>query len=197
MEAEMISGARQFRARPACGRCFERDALAHLGRLYSLALLITGDSLDAEELVDKTFAAVDASFHQLPIGADLKPWLYRILITTCRRTRRPEPPPMAAADLANRAPADAMPQPRSGPGAALIEALRRIPDPDVKEALDQLPEDVRIIVYLADVEGETYAEIADIIGTPMLTVTSRLHHGRRQLRDRLQEYATTSGLAPR
>jgi RNA polymerase sigma-70 factor (ECF subfamily) len=183
---------------PQCRRAtrFERDALPYLGRLYCLGLLMTGHSGDAEELVEETFAAACASFHQPQAGADLKAWLYRILINTYRSRWRPEPPP-AAADPASRASVDVVQQPGSGSGQALTEALHRLPNHEIRYALRQLPDDVRIMVYLADVEGYSYAEVADMIPTSIPTVTSRLQRGRRQLRDRLRTHATRSGLVPR
>jgi RNA polymerase sigma-70 factor, ECF subfamily len=131
---------------------FERDTLPHLGRLYCLGLLMTGDSGDAQELVEETFTAACTSFHQPQASADLKAWLYRILINTYRGRWRPEPPP-AAADPASRASVDVVQQPGSGSGQALIQALHRLPNHEIRYALRQLPDDVRIMVYLTDVEG--------------------------------------------
>jgi RNA polymerase sigma-70 factor (ECF subfamily) len=171
---------------------FEREVLPHLDRLYSLALLSTSDSSAAEELVEETFTTAYGSFHQLDAGADPKAWLYRTLIATCRRRPRRERPPAAAAPTGE---AEAVPQPGCGP--ARIEALRGLPDADVKHALCQLPEEVRVMVYLADVEGYTHTEIAGITAAPAPTVTAGLSHGRRQLRDRLQSHATAPVLVPR
>jgi RNA polymerase sigma-70 factor, ECF subfamily len=164
---------------------FEREVLPHLDRLYGLALLLPGDSDAVEDLVEATFTAAYASFHQLPAGADPKAWLYCILLSAYRGRLRLEPPPPTAA------PADPVePVPGHSSGPARIEALRRLPDADVKHALRQLPVEARVAVYLADVQGYTYAEIAAITATPTATGTARLHHGRRQLRDRLQTHAT-------
>ncbi len=166
----------------------ECDLLPHLDRLYSLALLMTGNTSDAEDLVEKTVTAAYASLPQPQAGAARKARLYRLLLTGYRHSPPPETPPLAA-DGPDRPPAE--PSTGSGLGVTLTEALHRLPDSDIKHALHQLPDDIRIMVYLADVEGYSHTEIADITAIPTEAVTARLRRGRRQLRERLHTYATT------
>jgi RNA polymerase sigma-70 factor, ECF subfamily len=170
---------------------FERDALPYLERLYPAALRMTHNPADAEDLVQETFTRAYASFAQFEPGTNLKAWLYRILtntfITSCRKRQR-EPRPAATSQIQDWQLAPAAPHPSSGLKPADIEVLEHLPDPRVKRALRQLPDDFRTVVFLADVEGYAYREIAGLMGTPIGTVTSRLHRGRRQLRDLLQNY---------
>ncbi len=172
----------------------ERDVLPHLDRLYSLALLMTGDSGDAEDLIEETFTMACASLQPQAAGTDPKAGLYSTLITTYRRRRRSEPSPLA--DSADWPPAHAAPNIGSGLGGQ-IEALHRLPEADIKRALHQLPEDVRIVVYLAEVEVFAYTEIAEIMGTSIPTVSAWLRRGRGQLRDRLLKDTTTCHLVCR
>jgi RNA polymerase sigma-70 factor (ECF subfamily) len=175
---------------------FERDALPLLSGLYGAALRLTRNPADAEDLLQETYLRAFRGFGGFTEGTNLKAWLYRILTNTfinAYRKRQREPVTVLEDEipdwyLYDRLNAD------GESASAESQVLDRIPDEDVKEALDALPESFRMAVWLADVEGFAYKEIAEILGIPIGTVMSRLHRGRKALEQRLREKVRDRGL---
>lgn len=175
---------------------FEAEALAYLDQLYGAALRMTRNPSDAEDLVQETFAKAFASFHQFTPGTNLKAWLYRILTNTFINTYRKKQrqPQTSGAEVEDWQLARAESHTSTGLRSAEMEALDRMPHSAVTDAMNALSPDFRLAVYLADVEGFSYKEIAEIMGTPIGTVMSRLNRGRNQLRASLADFAREHGL---
>ena len=181
---------------PDLRHSFEEDALPLLPGLYRAALRLTRNPTDAEDLVQEAYLRAYRSFHQFTPGTNLKAWLYRILtnqfINTYRKKQRePQTVPDEEVEdwyLYNRLAREA---PDSSAEAVVLESM---PDEDVRAALEALPETYRAAVLLADVEGFSYKEIAEILEIPMGTVMSRLHRGRKALEKALWEKVRERGL---
>lgn len=180
---------------------FTELAMPFMGPLYSAALRMTHNPADAEDLVQETYLRAYRGFGTFESGTNIKAWLYRILTNTFinqYRAARRRPDQVDVEDIEDLY----LYRRLGGLDAAIAEqspeaeVLNRIPDDTVKDAVDSLPEQFRVAVLLADVEGFSYKEIAEILDIPIGTVMSRLHRGRKQLQKRLWEFANERGLLP-
>jgi RNA polymerase sigma-70 factor, ECF subfamily len=176
---------------------FERDAIPMLDRLYGGALRMTRNPADAEDLLQDTMMKAYVGFRSFRAGTNLKAWLYRILtnsyISTYRKKAR-QPAQYPTDEITDWQLAASAEHTATGLRSAEVEALESLPDTEIKAALAALPDVFRMAVYYADVEGFPYSEIAQIMDTPIGTVMSRLHRGRRQLRALLADVATQRGI---
>jgi RNA polymerase sigma-70 factor (ECF subfamily) len=176
---------------------FERDALQYMNQLYAAAMRYTKNPEDAQDLVQDTYAKAYTSFHQFEPGTNLKAWLYRVLTTTFINTYRKDQrrPQTSDSELEDWQIAEASSHTSDQGKSTEDVVLENLPDSDIKNALAEIPEEFRMAVFLADVEGFSYKEIAEIVGVPAGTVMSRLHRGRKQLREKLTDYARERGYA--
>ncbi|WP_304452356.1 sigma-70 family RNA polymerase sigma factor [Nocardiopsis sp. YSL2] len=166
-------------------------------QLYPTALRMTRNPADAEDLVQETFAKAFANFHQFRAGTNLRAWLYRILTNTFingYRKKQREPRQETTDEIKDWQLAAAEAHTSSGMRSAENEVLDHLPDSDIKQALARLPEEFQEVIYLVDIEGYAYKEVAARMGTPLGTVMSRLHRARRQLREMLADYGRERGM---
>jgi RNA polymerase sigma-70 factor (ECF subfamily) len=180
---------------------FAELAMPYMHGLYTAALRMTRNPSDAEDLVQETYLRAFRGFGGFQEGTNLKAWLYKILTNTyinIYRAKKRRPEQEALDDLEDFSlyrrlgGLEAVDADR-GPEAEVLDA---IPEESVKQALEDLPENFRMAVLLADVEGFSYKEIAEIMDVPIGTVMSRLHRGRKQLQRRLWDLAVERGLVP-
>jgi RNA polymerase sigma-70 factor, ECF subfamily len=175
---------------------FEAEALPLLQGLYSAANRLTRNAADAEDLVQETYLRAYRGFHQFQEGTNIKAWLYRILMNTfinSYRKKQRQPQTVSDEEVADWYLYSKMSESGLEPSAE-TEVIESLPDEDVQEALSSIPEQFRIAVLLADVEGFSYKEIAEITGVPIGTVMSRLHRGRKALEKRLWDVVRERGL---
>lgn len=176
---------------------FEKYALDYVDQLYAAAMRMTRNPQDAEDLVQEAYTKAYSAFHQYKPGTNLKAWLYRILtntyINTYRKAQR-QPQQTQTDTVEDWQMAQAAEHLPGGLRSAETEALDRLPDSDIKDALAQIPEEFRLTVYFTDVEGFAYKEVAQILDVPIGTVMSRLHRGRKLLRELLADYAAERGM---
>ncbi|MGP6175168.1 sigma-70 family RNA polymerase sigma factor [Corynebacterium sp. A21] len=176
---------------------FEEEAMPLINQLYGGALRMTRNPADAEDLVQETYMKAYQAFNSFKPGTNLKAWLYRIMtntyINTYRKKQR-QPTQTSAENVTDRQLYTTSSHDSTGLQSAEVQALERLPNGKIADAMNQLSEDYRMAVYYADVEGLAYKEIAEIMGTPLGTVMSRLHRGRKQLRSMLKEVAHEQGI---
>lgn len=178
-------------------RLFAEQALPLVDQLFGAALGMTRNRADAEDLVQETFMKAYTKFHQYQQGTNIKAWLYRILtntyITQYRKAQR-SPQRSGGEEVEDWQLAAAASHDEKGLVSAEAEALDNIPSAELRSALEALSEDQRVVVLLSDVEGFAYKEIAEMLDIPIGTVMSRLHRGRKNLRENLSELAAEYGI---
>jgi RNA polymerase sigma-70 factor (ECF subfamily) len=173
---------------------FERIAFEHLDRLYGTALKMTRKPNEADDLVQETYTRAFQHFNQFQPGTNFKAWIFRILVNTyINGYRRKERAP-ALVDFSEMEPVyEEVVQQESFLNQP-VDRLYELLDEEIKEALEKLPDDYRLVLLLASVEGFSYEEIAKMVGCPIGTVMSRLFRARALMRRNLAEYAKERGL---
>lgn len=180
---------------------FEQDAMQFSRQLYSAAIRMTRNPSDAEDLVQETYLKAYRAYHTFTEGTNLKAWLYRILTNTFinkyrKDARRPSQVDLSTVEdlyLYRRIGSDESAEVSRTTEDRVLDGLV---ESDIKEAVEELPETFRMPVLLADLEGFSYKEIAEILDIPIGTVMSRLHRGRKAMQKRLWEFARDRGLLP-
>ena len=176
---------------------FTEEAMPLLDQLYGGALRMTRNPQDAEDLVQETYLKAYKAFDRFTPGTNLKAWLYRIMTNTYINTYRKKqrrPLVTSADEVTDNQLYTSSSHDSTGLESAEVEALKQMPNSRISEALNSLNQDYRMVVYYADVEGLAYKEIAEVMDIPLGTVMSRLHRGRKQLREMLKDVAHDQGI---
>ena len=178
---------------------FTEQAMQYAPQLYAAAVRMTRNPADAEDLVQETYLKAYRSFHTFEDGSNLRAWLYRILTNTfinSYRAKQRRPDETDLDDIEDLYLYKQINTTRdTGLGRSAEESLMEmLPDDEVKQALEALPDNFRLPVILADVEGFAYKEIAEMLDIPIGTVMSRLHRGRKQMQKALHDYALARGM---
>ena len=177
-------------------QAFEQQALPLMPQLYGAALRWTRNPSDAEDLVQESFAKAFVAWGQYQQGTNLKAWLYRIMTNThinMYNKRAKDQAKGGLDDLEDWQIGSAESVTALSTRSAELEAIDNLPSESIRKALQEIPEEFRMVVYYAVVDGLPYAEIAEIMDTPIGTVMSRLHRGKKLLRKLLVDYAREEG----
>lgn len=181
-------------------RRFESEALPLIDVIYGGALRLTRNVSDAQDLVQETYLRAYRSWRSFESGTNLKAWLYRImtnLYISAYRKKRNEPVVISADAGEDFDLYEVLASRDGGEGSAESMVLDNLLDDDVKAAFARLPDEFRMAVLLADVEGFSYKQIAEMLGIPIGTVMSRLHRGRKALQKSLWNLAVERGIVGR
>lgn len=176
---------------------FEEQAMPLLDQLYGGAMRMTRNPQDAEDLIQETYLKAYKNFDSFKQGTNLKAWLYRIMtnmyINSYRKAQR-RPTQSSADELTDFQLYTTSGHDSTGLESAEVAALKAMPDTTISEAMNDLPEDYRMVVYYSDVVGLAYKEVAEVMEIPLGTVMSRLHRGRKLLRKALKDVAREQGI---
>jgi RNA polymerase sigma-70 factor, ECF subfamily len=173
---------------------FEKEAVPHMESLFNFALKLTGDSDDADDLVQETYLKAFRFFDKFQKGTNCKAWLYRIMKNTFINTYRKqskEPDKLDYEEVENFY--ENVKASSTDSAHLEKEIFDNLLDDELSQAISKLPEDFRTVIILCDIEGYTYDEIAEFVNCPVGTVRSRLHRARKLLHENLFEYASSKG----